>query len=143
MFISNKKKSSKAITLAETLISAAIIILISTGVIALFMQVVSMSRKINYEYIATHIAKSRIERARSIIKSGGFGNLPELEEDSVIVDSAGVPDPDGSFIRDTDIEENYTGDSRLTRIEVNVWYVFKGKKSKNPIVMTTIFNDIE
>ena len=138
MFILNKK----GITLAETLVSAFIISLVFISVITIFVQTVTMSKRVDYEYNGTNLAKSRIERAKAIIASRGFDALPDLEETDTEIDIDS--DGDSDFRRSTDVTTNYNDDSRLTMVEVNVVYNIRGEwKEGAAITMSTIFADIE
>lgn len=140
MFTSNKK----GITLTEVLFSAGILVIVATGILVVFVQTVDLSSRIGYEYIATNLAKSRIERARTIMATSGFDSLLDLEETDKILDGSGTSDLYGEFKRSTDITTSYNGDARLTKICVDVVYKQKGEwKEAAVIEITTVFTDIE
>jgi len=137
-------RNKKGVTLTEVLFSAGIIALVATSILLVFVQTVNISRRINYEYTATNLAKSRVERARTIIATSGFDSLNDLEETDTIIDAEGSPDPNGEFNRSTVVTANYDGDSRLAQIDVTVIYEYQDEwKTGSAITMTTVFSDIE
>lgn len=134
----------RGVTLAEILFSAAIISLVVTCVLFVFVQTVDMSRRIGFEYAGTNIAKDRIERARSVIESNGFDSLGDLEETDSLVNPDGATDPEGEYKRSTQVSTSHLGNERLTKVEVQVVYRYRGEwKIQIPITMTTVFNNIE
>lgn len=137
--LSNKK----GITLVETLFSAVIIALVIGGVLLVFVHTVDMSKRINYEYAATNIAKSWIERIKSAIETSGFASITQANfgESYTKLDSNGGPDPNGNFRRSTTVNDTYG--TRLTRVTVEVEYRYRGEwETDSPIVMNTLFPDI-
>jgi len=145
MFILNKMLKGKAgITLAETLISAGVIAIVLVGILTVFIQTVGISKRIDFDYVATNIAKSRIERARNIISTSGFDFLSDLTETDTIVDYEGAPETTGVFKRSTSINTNYGGESRLTQITVTVIYKYKGTWRTNAATtMTTLLTSVQ
>lgn len=141
MFILSNK--IKGVTLTEVVFSSAIIALVMVSVIVIFVQVIGISKRVTCDYTATNLAKSRLERARRIIDTRGFDFLTDLTESDRVLNADGTPDEDGEFIRTTTITHPYNGKERLAHIFVSVYYTFKGKKSNTPVVMTTIFADID
>ena len=142
MFTSNKK--TKGITLAEVLFSVAIMALVVTGVLVVFVQTVDMSKRINYDYTAVNIAKSRIERARTVMATRGFASLTDLAETDTILDQSGSPASDGDFKRSTIIATNYDGNSRMTQIDVKVTYKYRGEwKDSAAVEIPTVFANIQ
>jgi len=140
MFTSNKK----GITLTEVLFSAGILAIVATGILFVFVQTMDVSGRINYEYKATNLAKSRIERARTVITTNGFDSLVDLEEVDTLLDENGASNLNGNFKRSTDITTSYNGDIRLTQIDVDVIYKYKDEwKDAAVIGITTVFTNIE
>src|SRR4030042_2537684 len=111
--------NSRAITLVETLFSVVIVSLVMVSVISVFVHTVDLSRRIDYEYTATNLAKNRIERARSYISTHGFNTLPDLVETDTVVDSNGVSDLNGDLKRTTAVTTSYGGGGGRTRGEGN------------------------
>ena len=140
MCISIKEK--RGVTLVEVLVAAAILSLVAVSVLFIFVQTVDMSGRVDYEYKATNIAKSRLERARRIIDTRGFDFLSELAESNKALNDDGVPDVNGNFIRTTTVTHPYNANERLTRVSVDVYYTFRGRTSA-PAIMTAIFADID
>ncbi|MFH1380645.1 MAG: hypothetical protein ABIH57_00540 [Candidatus Omnitrophota bacterium] len=130
--------------LTGVLFSAVIMSLVLTGVLLILVNTVSISGRINADYAATHLAKARIERARTVMATNGFDALVDLDETDTIIDSDGVSDPEGSFKRSTTISANYNGNARLTRIDVSAVYAYRGQwRNDATVAMTTIFTNAE
>jgi type II secretory pathway pseudopilin PulG len=141
MYILNDKKG---ITLIEALVSAIIITLVMLGILATLIQTIDISKRINFEYTSSNVAKSRLERARSIIDTSGFSTLVDFTETDTVVDESGVPDLNGYYRRDTAVTANYGGDANLAQVDVTVEYKYKGEWKTNAAVsITTVFSSIE
>ena len=141
-YILNRKRTG--FTLAGILFSAAIITFVLVGVLLMFVNTISISGRINSDYAATHLAKARIERARTVMATNGFNALTDLDETDTIIDSDGVSDPDGVFKRSTKVLPNYGGNVRLTRVDVLLTYAHRGQwKDNAAITMTTVFTDVQ
>ena len=136
MYISTKKGA----TLVEVLFSALILTIVLVGVLFIFTQTYDMSKRIDYEYNATNLAKDRIERAKTIMESSGFDFLPELDETDTIIDASGGSDADGEFKRSTTVT---VVDSNRTKFEVEVIYKYGGEwKDDSAITVTTMFTTV-
>ncbi len=133
--------NQKGITLVEVLISTAIFALVIVGIMGTLIISVDLSRKIDYEYAATNLAKKRLETARTMIKTQGFWTLFTMEEEDILINADGMRDSDGEFVRTTKVDPNY-GNPRLTKVEVEIYYSYRGKETL-PFTMTTIFTNIE
>ncbi|GEM_PF-1210248 len=131
----------RGVTLVEVLFSAVIIGVVLSGVLFTFVQIVDISRRTDYEYVATNLAKSRIERIRGYIDVNGFDSVTDerFGEDEAHFDQNGVPDENGDFIRSTTITTGYTGSERLTKVDVNLTYEYKQSKVPYTINMSTVF----
>jgi type II secretory pathway pseudopilin PulG len=141
--MSRMSTSNKGITLVETLFSAAILSMVMMSVLVVFVHTVDISHRVGYEYTATNLAKSRMERARVVIDVSGFGHLAELDETDTVLNHEGVADTDGEFKRTTSVTENYNGDSRLTRFDVTVEYKYRQAwKNDAAITISTVFSNI-
>jgi len=140
-----KLSGKRGITVAGTRISSVIISLVIAGVLVIFAHTADMSKRIDREYIATNIAKSRMERVRSIMLVNGFSALTaaDLDESNTRLGSDGAPDANGDYRRSTTVTTNFTGDPRLTRVRVVVEYIYRGEwKTNSSITMDTLFPDI-
>ncbi len=133
--------TQKGITLIELLISTAIFALVIVGIMGTLIISVDLSRKINYEYAATNLAKKRLETARTMVKTQGFWTLYTMEEEDIFINADGMHDSDGEFVRTTKVVPNY-GNSRLTKIEVEIYYSYRGEETP-AFTMATIFTNIE
>lgn len=145
--ISNKISRKKSgITLVETLFSVGIITLVLAGILTILVQTADMSRRINYEYAATNLAKNRIERARVYIQTSGFGDLTadNFDETDTILDSNGNPDAEGEFKRTTAVAVNHNNNPRLTKIDVTIIYLYRNEwRDSAATSMTTVFSNLE
>lgn len=140
----NSCKRKDGVTLVETLFSAVILVLVVAGVLVIFVRTVDISKRIDKEYVATNLAKSRVERARTTKVTHGFDSLVDLNETDVIIDSDGVSDPDGEYKRSTTVSTNYNGNARLTKIDVTIVYKYRGVwKGSIAIAMTTVLTDLD
>jgi len=137
IFISIRKKAG--ITLTEVLFAALILTLVLVGSLLVLTQTVDISKRVDYEYEAINIAKNRLEEARTTVDTGGFDSLStDLTETATELDT----DDDGTvdFKRKTQVSENYSGNPRLTKVDVTVTYKYRGVwKQDASIVMKTIF----
>jgi len=108
------------------------------------VRTIDISKRIDKEYVATNLAKSRVERARTIKVTHGFASLVDLNETDVIIGSDGVSDQDGEYKRSTTVTTNYNGNARLTKIEVAIVYKYRNEwKDSIAIVMTTVLTDLD
>jgi 23S rRNA A1618 N6-methylase RlmF len=124
--------------------SVGILSLVIVGILLLVVQAIDISRRINYEYTGTNLAKMRLEDARVSIKTNGFNTLSDLAEGSEKrINEDGIPDKDGEFTRKTTISPDYNSSALLTEAKVEIRYYFKGKKKAAPITMTTVFSQLE
>ena len=147
MSISNRnyKTGRNGITLTETVFAVGIAAIVIVAVVVTFIQTIEISKRINYEYTANNLAKSRIERARAVMEASGFSALPDLGVDiDSILDKDGIENLDGEYKRTTQIATNYGGSARLTQVIVTVSYKFRGKwRDAGATTLTTVFANIE
>jgi len=135
--------NKKGTTLVEIIISAAIIAVVFMSVISFFVVMVDASKRIDGVYTSANLAKNRIERARRLVGVRGFDFLIDLEEVDTVIDETGTANPEGVFTRTTDVTTSYSGNERLARIDVSVYYKMRGKKCTTPMIMTTVFGNID
>jgi prepilin-type N-terminal cleavage/methylation domain-containing protein len=135
--------NKRGVTLVEILISAAILSLVMVGIILTLAQTVDISKRINFEYTALNLAKSRIEQARRLIGTNGFDSLVDLDETDTVLDEEGVGDENGDFRRSTSVTASYGGDPNITMIDVSVEYKYRGLWKENAAVnLATLLTDI-
>jgi len=130
--------NKKGFTLIEILVAVGIFALVISGVVGTFILSVELSRKINYEYTATYLAKNRIERLKHI----DYALLTDAQETDTPIDENSVPSESGDYLRTTAVTANYGGDSHLTMVQVDVHYYYKGVKNNQPARMTMLFSDL-
>ena len=137
-----KRPNKKGTTLVEVLFSAMILAVAVTGILFIFVQTIDMSRRVDYEYTATNLARARMERARSVIETNGLDSLPDLNETDTLIDATGAPDAAGDFKRTTTVATLGSGILSL-EFEVEVVYKYRGNwKDSASVTLTTIFSTI-
>ena len=142
MSILTNYRKPKGATLTEVLFSAVIISLVMVSIVLIFVQTVDISKRIDYEYTATNLAKNRLERARTLITTSGFDFLSDLGETDTVIDEDGAADTEGDFKRSTLVSTNYSGDARQTYIATSVIYKYKNEWRGNAVTtMVTIFTN--
>ena len=134
--------NSKGISLTEVLFSAVITSIAITGILSVFVQTASIEKVINLQYTAMNIAKDRLEQAKTLKTKGGFASLITLTEEDAVVDSSGTRDDIGNFKRTT-LVNPYKSNSKLIRIDVSVFYKYKGEwKNNAAIAVVSVIADI-
>lgn len=128
------KKSKLGVSLLEVVIAVMVTSIVIVGVLSLYYQSVLVTKKMNQLFIATNLAKSRLER----IKNLEFDQLPFAEETDTQLDQNGNADLEGKFLRNTTISTNYNGNADLTSASVTVNFEVKGEWSTNPVTLTTV-----
>ncbi|MGB2705420.1 MAG: type II secretion system protein [Candidatus Omnitrophota bacterium] len=143
-------KEKRGVTLVEVLFSAGLISFVLIGILMVWVYTVDLSKRVDYEYAATNIAKSRMERIRTVLSTGagGPGSLVDSLSDlntTYIADWDGKPDPDGDFKCTTAISSyGSPADDDLARAEVAVIYKYREVwKEDAGATLVTVLNDIE
>lgn len=138
--------SKKGFTLVEVMVSVAIVGLVLTGVLFLFVQTADISARIDKQYVATNLAKSRIERVRAVVEASGFDSLDDLVESSATyLNSDGTSNQNGDFKRFTAVSSypSVTPDPNLRGVEVKVVYRYRGSwREDAAITVTTVFANV-
>lgn len=130
-------RSQTGVSLVEVAIAVMVTSIVIVGLLGLYYQSVLVTKKMNQLFIATNLAKSRLERLHNL----EFSALPLSVETDTYLDSEGSSDPDGDFVRNTAISTNYNGRADLTQATVTVDYKVKGEFSGNPVSLTTVYVD--
>jgi len=136
-------KNKKGITLVEVLFSAVILALVFVAMLGIFVQTIDISKRINYEYTATNLAKNHLERAYTMIGTGAFGSLSDLSETDQLLNDRGGSDAGTNldYKRSTTVT---VLDAYTTEIEVSVTYKYRGAwRESAPVVITTVFTSIQ
>ncbi len=130
-------KSNKGVTLVEIMTAVLIFLLGIAALFGVITQSVQSAKKAGLAYKAHNLAKSRLETLRSV----SFSDLPSANETASAINEQGAADLNGSFVRNTTVTANYTGDGALTYVKVSVNYIYKGQQSPSPMeASTVIFN---
>jgi type II secretory pathway pseudopilin PulG len=138
MFLSSPWLSTKGITLVEVLVSMALVTLVIVSVVALLGQSATYSVRIDKIYTTANLAKKRIDD----IKWLQFTDLAaRAAEVNVRIDEAGYNDPNGGYIRTTEITENFDGNVYLTKIKVTVDEFTDGAALGKPTIVETLRAD--
>jgi prepilin-type N-terminal cleavage/methylation domain-containing protein len=133
------KNDSKGFTLVEVLVSVTIVAVLCTSLILAATQHIVYSKKIDSIYACSNLAKERVNSLRTYL----FSDLASAEETAVRISRNGVEDISGEFCRTTEVEEEFDGNPYMARIKVSVDRVEDGSAAGKPVIMETIFTDIE
>lgn len=131
-------KLNKGMSLTEVVIAMGLAALAVGGIIAVITQTATLGQSVDYTYVASNLAKNRIERIREIRKDKGYSALTETAEIETIIDRNGLPDSNGDFVRATIVDAAYATD--LTKVTVKVKYKKKGVLIPMDIELTTLLS---
>ncbi|MBD3296269.1 MAG: hypothetical protein GF392_02760 [Candidatus Omnitrophica bacterium] len=143
--------SRKGMTLVEVVVSVALIALVVLSLVLTVTQSAVYSRRVDVLYTASYLAQRRIDMLNRL----DFALLPEAAESSVRIGADGNIDPDGDYLRTTEIQENHDGNPFITRVKVSVFRVQVGLSGEkrdevgnittvsSPVVMETLLTNIE
>lgn len=132
------RRSRLGVSLTEVLMAMALITLCVGGIVALSAQSVGAGQSNDYAYVATNLAKNRMERIRQIRKDKGYAVLPEAAESDVLIDRNGVSDQNGEFKRTTIIDSAYA--ANLTKVTVRVNYKTRGVFLSQSVELVTLIS---
>ncbi|MCM8782148.1 MAG: hypothetical protein NC828_03760 [Candidatus Omnitrophica bacterium] len=133
-------KSKKGISLTEVVMAIGLVAICIGAIVGLVVQSVELGSGSEYAFTAMNLAKNRIERIREIRRDLSYTRLSEMAESDVIVNSDGVPDPNGNFKRTTIIAVDPTGYTGLTKVTVKVQYKRKRLFNPVPIELVTLIS---
>lgn len=124
----------------EILVSTLVLSIVLAVVLVVVSRTVVNTTRIDMVYTASNIAKKRID----ILKRMPFRDLKNYaEEVDVVVDAQGDRDAQGEYVRNTVITENHLSNSYLTKVKVSVDRIESAAASGNPVVIVTLFADVE
>ena len=126
--------NDRGVTLVEIMVAILLFLLGIAALLGVITQSVQSAKKAGFTYKAHNLAKSRLET----LKSDSFGNLLLWNETATVIDEQGVPTLSGSFVRNTTVAANYTGDSGLAYVKVSVNYIYRGQQSPAPMEASTV-----
>ncbi len=129
-------KRNKGVTLTECLVATAFMMLALGGMLALFVQNSRAGKIVDYSYVATNLAKNRVERIREVRREQGLAVLSSLAETDVLIDRNGVADTNGDFKRTTLIDTGYG--TNLVKVTVQVNYKIRGSWNSLPVELVTV-----
>jgi len=144
-------KNDRGMTLMEVVVAVGLVIAVIAGMTAVMSQSSVFSRSIDIAYTASYLAQRRID----MLKRLEFDQVEYAGETSVRVGADGYVDANGAYLRTTEVDTSYSGNSYLTKVKVSVrrLRIFPdgsitdsaGQTSflGNPVIMETLFVDIE
>ncbi len=116
--------NKKGMSLVEVIVALALLVLSIGSILGVLIQNMNTGRTIDYSYVATNLAKNRIERLREVRRDRGYADLANWGETDVAIDRDGVPDNEGDFQRTTIVDAAYG--TNLTQVTVQVKYAPRG-----------------
>ena len=140
MNIKSYFKRKRGFTLIEVLVSIALIALMATAILLTATGHVVYSHKVDKIYTASNLAKQRMDSLKQMIFSDLATQAPESD---VRIDDTGEEDSSGDYMRTTEVEGDYDGNSYLVKIKVSVDRVEEGSASGNPVVIETLYADVD
>jgi prepilin-type N-terminal cleavage/methylation domain-containing protein len=108
------RNNNAGMTLVEVIVALSVLLMVMAGSYTLIVQTAALTRAARYQYLASTIGKSRLERAQTF----PYEDLHHFEEDQVLVDGNGSPSENGTFRRSTIVDTNAA--NNCTEIEVIV-----------------------
>ena len=130
----------KGMTLTEVIMAVALTALCIGGILAVIIQWLGLTQSTDNVYIATNIARSRIEKARGTRIDQGYINISTLQETDTLVDEEGLSPLNGNldFKRSTAIDTaTYPG---LTKVTVSVKYKRGQEFNPTDVMLVTILS---
>ncbi len=138
-------KNKQGISLVEILFATLILTIIFVSAFSLAIQSMEVLQTADYQYEAFHIAKSRIERIKSVQDTSGFDSLTSanIDETDTLLDKNGSELPSGSedlamFKRSSSIID-VSGNSRLKKLTVTVSFKARGDWNTNNVITYPVF----
>lgn len=146
------RNSQRGMTLLEAVIAMALVAVIVVALTSALSQSSVFSKRMDLIYTASYLAQQRIDT----LKRFDFSEIyPAAEETGIRINSDGLQDPDGDFVRSTEIVTDFDALPGLMKIKVSVDKVkinMNGTKNAdpvtgnpvtmgNPVVIETLFAD--
>lgn len=104
-------------TIVEAVVSSVLLAMVLGGAYTLIVRTYTVSRVARDHYVASNLAKNRIERAHNF----RYSDLPLLAESKVMVDDNGSGDTEGHFRRTTRVNTSFVDPiTGATNTEVSV-----------------------
>ncbi len=133
-------RNQKGITLVEVIVSVILVAIIVTSIIVTVAQSSVYSNRIDLIYTSSNLAKARMDELKLL----QFSDLADRGSESAVrIDENGQPDASGDYLRTTEITGDYDGNAYLAKVKVSVDKYVDGQPSGSPVVIETLFADIE
>jgi type II secretory pathway pseudopilin PulG len=143
----------KGFTLVEVLTAFTLIVIVISALSASLAQSMIFSKRLDIIYVSSYLAQRRID----LLKRFDFDGLyPAGLENRVRLNAAGNIDPNGEYMRTTEVDENYKGNPYLTKITITVYRIKINMDGSiidpvtgnvafmsTPVVMETVFADVK
>jgi hypothetical protein len=94
-----KRRRCAGSSIVESLMALIVFALFIAGASRMMVNHRQMSDMARGHYTAVNIAKNRLE----LVRSFQFGQVSNFLENKVLVDASGLPDPEGSYRRTTEV----------------------------------------
>lgn len=136
----------KGMTLVEVLVAMGLIGVVSFSALVFVNQSVVFSRRVNLKYASINIAQQQIDTVRT----QSFDLIPLAQETSVRVDDRGNVDPEGAYLRSTEVTTEYQGNPYLTKVGVKVLRAAVGfgvsegspELEEEKVILETLISDV-
>ncbi len=132
-------QNNKGITLIEVVVSIALAAVVIVSVLVVVAQNATFSVRIDLVYDCANLARKQIDD----LKRYNFRDLDRAAEVNTRVDEEGQPDISGNYYRTTAITEDYGGNDYLTKVKVSVDKIIDEKASGHPVIIETLFADVD
>ena len=136
--LTRKRRRLAGFTLVEVMVASAVLLIVSSGIIAGIISALKAQANAADHYRATCIARNRIQHARSV----DFYSLNLSSETNVMVDGLGnlcTSATTGDYRRTTMIT---SVNSNCMLVTVQVWYPeAPGRLSTQPVEIVTMLTD--
>lgn len=129
--------NKKGISLVEVVVAVALVVIATLAILAAVTQSISFTETADKIYTSSILAQKRIDLLKNFVFNDIPTSAPETDT-HIDVDADSTTD----YMRTTTITENFDGYSNLIHIKVSVDRVIDGEKSGHPVVMETVFADI-
>ena len=135
-----KMTNNKGVTLVEVMVSILIISTVVAAVLTVVTKTIINAAQVDMVYTASNLAKKKVDD----LKRMSFRDLKNFaEETNVRINAKGDTDTQGDYFRSIEVTENQYSNPYLTKVKVSVDRVVNGSPKGNPVVIETLFADVE
>ncbi len=133
-------RNQKGMTLTEVVVAVALAAVVIMSILTTVAQHATLSRRIDKMYVCANLARKRMDDLKRL----NFRDLEERgEETNVRVDEEGEPDAGGDYTRTTGVASDHSGNPYMAKVKVSVDKIIDGSATGSPVVIETIFADVE